>query len=100
MRLPAPLSFDWDEGNIKKNWKKHGVHYKEAEEVFFNKPLKTYRDIKHSNFENRYVTLGVTNQGRKLNISFTIRRNKIRIISARNQSKKERRLYAKKESSK
>jgi len=93
MKLPVPLSFDWNKGNIDKNWQKHKVHFKEAEEVFLNKPLSLLRDIKHSQSEERYIALGITNQKRKLHIVFTIRNNKIRIISARNQSKKERKLY-------
>lgn len=97
MKLPIPISFDWNKGNIDKNWEKHKVHFKEAEEIFFNKPLKIYKDIKHSQKEDRYIAFGVTNQGRKLNISFTTRNNKIRVISARDQSTKERKIYAKKE---
>lgn len=97
-KLPTPLSFDWDEGNIDKNWKKHKVHFKEAEEVFLNKPLKTYIDVKHSQTEDRYIALGITNKGRMLIISFTIRSNIIRVISARTQSKKERKLYGKEKS--
>ena len=93
MKLPVPLSFDWNKGNIDKNWQKHKVHFKEAEEDFLNKPLSLLRDIKHSQSEERYIALGITNQKRKLHIVFTIRNNKIRIISARNQSKKERKLY-------
>ena len=97
MKLPIPISFDWDKGNIDKNWEKHKVHFKEAEEIFFSKPLKIYKDIKHSQKEDRYIALGVTNQGRKLNISFTTRNNKMRVISVRDQSTKERKIYAKKD---
>lgn len=96
MKLPAPISFNWDKGNLEKSWKKHKVHFKEAEEVFFNKPLKIFLDEKHSKKENRYVAFGVTNLKRKLTIIFTIRKNKIRVISTRNQSKKERKAYVKK----
>lgn len=92
-KLPVPVSFDWDEGNIEKNWKKHSVHYKEAEEVFLNKPLKTFQDVKHSQKEDRFVALGTTNKKRRLYITFMIREQKIRVISARDQSKKERRVY-------
>lgn len=97
MKLPIPISFDWDKSNIDKNWEKHKVYFREAEEVFFNKPLKIFPDRKHSIAENRFQVLGVTNNGRKLSIFFTIRNQKIRIISARNQNKKERIKYAKKE---
>lgn len=96
VKLPVPFSFDWDEGNVEKNWKRHKVHYKEAEEVFFNRPLKIFEDIKHSQKEERFVGLGITNRDRKLNLVFNIRNNRIRVISARDQSKKERGLYAKK----
>ena len=97
MKLPMPLAFDWDKGNVDKNWEQHKVHFKEAEEIFFNKPLSIYGDIKHSQREERFVALGVTNKRIKLYIVFTIRDGKIRIISARRQSKKERRIYVKKE---
>lgn len=95
VKLPVPLSFDWDQGNIEKNWQKHKVHYKEAEEIFFNKPLKIFPDKEHSKKENRFLALGFTNSKRKLTIIFAIREQKIRIISARNQSKKERKIYEK-----
>ena len=100
MKLPVPLSFDWGRGNIDKNWRKHKVHFKEAEEIFLNKPLKTYKDIGHSQTEDRYIALGITNQDRALNISFTIRNNSTRVISARDQSKKERKIYDKTKKSK
>ena len=95
MKLPVPLAFDWDQGNLEKNWKKHKVYLKEAEEIFFNKPLKTLEDVKHSQTEGRFVALGITNANRKLYIIFAIRSLKIRIISARDQSKKERTIYEK-----
>lgn len=95
IKLPAPISFDWDKGNIDKNWKKHKVHFKETEEVFFNKPLKIFKDTGHSHKEDRFASLGMTNNRRELHIVFIIRNQKIRIISARNQSRKERRLYEK-----
>ena len=95
-KIPVPLSFDWDSGNIEKSWIKHKVSYKQTEEVFFNKPLRIFEDIRHSQKENRFIALGITNKNRKLYIVFTIRNQKIRIISARNQSKKERKLYVQK----
>jgi hypothetical protein len=97
MELPVPASFDWDKGNIEKNWNKHKVSFKEAEELFFNKPLKIFRDIRHSIVEKRFQALGITDKNRELTIFFTIRNKKIRIISARDQNKKERRKYAKEE---
>ncbi len=87
--------FDWDEGNINKNLEKHNVSVKECEEVFFNKPQVIYLDQKHSAIEKRYVILGITNLGRQLQVVFTLRKKFIRVISARAQSVKERRLYEK-----
>ena len=87
--------FDWDKANKDKNWEKHGVKNREAAEVFFNKPLIVNFDKRYSKNEVRFQTLGRTNENRKLFIVFTIRNNKIRIISARNIIKKERRVYEK-----
>ena len=87
------IGFDWDEGNKYKNWEKHRVNFHECEEVFFNKPIVLLHDKKHSQKEERFITLGITNSKRRLIVSFTIRNNKIRIISARSQSQKERKIY-------
>lgn len=95
--LPNVEAFDWDMGNIYKNLFKHHVSHKESEEVFKNKPLVLYFDAKHSSKEERHVCLGKTDAGRLLSISFTIRKNKIRVISARDMNKKEKKEYAKKE---
>lgn len=96
MKLPKPTRFEWDKGNEKKNWEKHEVHAKEAEEVFVNRPRRIWRDKKHSQKENRLTILGITNTERFLYVVFTVRNGNIRIISARDQSKKERELYGKK----
>lgn len=87
------VGFDWDRGNKGKNWHKHQVDYRECEEVFFNRPLITGRDKKHSADETRYFALGRTDAGRPLFLAFTIRNSKIRIISAREQTDKEWRKY-------
>lgn len=94
-RIPQPLEFEWDEGNKDKNFIKHKVNNKEAEEIFFNKPFQVFPDPKHSDKEQRFVAFGNTNKGRLLTVVFTVRNNKIRVISARNQSSKERSKYAK-----
>ena len=87
------VGFDWDEGNKQKNWEKHRVAYTECEEVFFNQPLLISEDIKHSSQEKRYYVLGRSDTGRTLFLVFTVRNNHVRIISARDQSKKERMIY-------
>lgn len=92
--LPDPVEFEWDSGNQNKNWAKHGVTVKEAEEVFINRPLLLLDDTRHSKEEKRYNVLGRSNINRKLFLTITIRHNFVRIISARDMSKKERRTYA------
>ena len=87
------IGFDWDEGNTDKNWAKHKVLSKECEEIFFNDPLVITSDKKHSIVEKRYLCFGRTNTNRLLTIIFTIRKNKIRIISARSQNRKEKKYY-------
>ena len=91
--LQECTGFEWDEGNKNKNWIKHRVSNSECEQIFFNHPLIVHIDSKHSNMEERYYALGITDVGRKLFIVFTIRNKKIRIISARDMSRKERRIY-------
>jgi uncharacterized DUF497 family protein len=88
-----PKEFDWNRGNKDKNWQRHRVDFRECEEIFFNQPLKTFYDIRHSQKENRFIALGVTNKNRKLYVVFTMRNKKIRVISARDMSRKERRIY-------
>lgn len=85
--------FEWDEGNKEKNFRKHKVTYREAEEIFENLPLRLYNDPKHSKLEERYPAYGKTNDNKPLTVVFTVRDNKIRIISARPQHKKERSQY-------
>ena len=87
------LGFDWDEFNINKSWAKHGVPWWQCEEVFLNEPILLLADVFHSDREKRYFALGVTAGKRKLFVAFTIRGKKIRPISVRDMSKKERRIY-------
>ena len=87
--------FEWDFGNISKNWDKHDVSAIECEQIFFNKPLIVKRDSKHSKFENRYYALGRTDMNRLLFAVFTVRNEKIRIISARDMTVPEMERYQK-----
>lgn len=91
----SALEFEWNKGNIGKN-KKHKVEDKEAEEVFFDESKKTFKDHIHSKNEERLRIIGKTKKGRLLFVVFTIRKNKVRIISARDVNKKEVFLYEKK----
>ena len=93
--LPDPVLFVWDKGNLDKNLDKHEVTNKESEEIYQNKPLLVSEDKRHSKIEKRYQVLGKTDNDRLLFISFTVRKDRIRIISARDMSKKERKVYEK-----
>jgi hypothetical protein len=87
--------FDWDSGNSRKSTDKHGVSQTEAESVFFNDPLIVAEDARHSEREPRFNALGKTTQGRLLHVTFTLRQHGtlIRVISARDMHRKERRAY-------
>src|SRR5437879_5934667 len=94
-RFSDLVGFEWDEGNVAKSWKKHQVSALECEQVFFNRPLVVAEDSPHSVRETRYYALGRTDTERRLFVVFTIRHNHIRVISARDMSRKERRTYEK-----
>jgi len=87
--------FQWDKGNIDKSYEKHGVTPKETEESFLDTGLQVERDIKHNEEEKRYIAIGATFKQKLLFIVFTIRRKRIRIISARSANKKEKDKYEK-----
>ena len=90
----GPLDgFEWDEGKREKNRLKHKVSFGECEEVFLNQPLIILDDHKHSEAEQRYAAHGVTDDGRRLHILFTVRKTKFHVISARDMHRKERRFY-------
>jgi hypothetical protein len=87
--------FEWDSGNTAKNALRHGVTTAEAEEIFFHAPLLLFPDPKHSQSELRFVAHGVTAAGRLLTAAFTVRAKRVRVISVRDMSRKERRANAK-----
>ncbi len=92
LQIQGLVGFQWDRGNWRKSELKHGVAIAEAQEVLLNEPLCQV-DPRHSDDEQRYVALGTTSEGRRLFVSFTIRRNRVRVISARPMSRKERAIY-------
>ncbi len=89
------IEFVWDKGNFNKNWLKHKVKNIECEEAFFDRYKKRIKDTLHSDKEERIILLGKTKKQRLLFIIYTIRNDKIRIISARDINRKERSLYEK-----
>ncbi len=90
------VGFVWDRGNRDKNWHKHRVSRNEAEPVFFDPHKREYPDPIHSTGEVRKIVVGQTRRGRMLFVVYTQRRQRIRIISARDLNRrKERDLYEK-----
>jgi uncharacterized DUF497 family protein len=87
--LAACTGFDWDDGNATKNWELHRVTPEEAEDIFFHDPFVLGVDPGHSKLERRYWALGQTARGRRLFVAFTVRRDLIRVISARDMSRRE-----------
>ena len=90
--------FDWDEGNRRKNFDSHGVADFEAEEIFLDPRVTIAPDSEHSQQERRWAAYGTTIEGRALTIVFTHRAEctLIRIVSARDMSRKERKTYGQK----
>ena len=87
------VGFKWDQGNIDKNLVKHDVEYWECEQIFFNRPILVLDDLKHSISEKRWAVFGKTDADRFLIVIFSRRDNLIRVISARDMNKKERKFY-------
>ena len=84
--------FDWYNGNLE-HIKKHNVSRDECEEVFLNEPPIITEDESHSDVEKRYRVYSQTHEGRLLFITTTFREAKIRVISARDQNRKERKEF-------
>jgi len=90
------VGFEWDNGNKGKNFLKHKIRDEECEEVFFDHKKKILMDKIHSGKEERHILIGKTKKQKLIFLVFTIRKNKVRIISARDQHRKEKIIYAKK----
>ena len=85
--------FEWDDGNADKNWLRHRVSQADCEQIFFNQPLVTAEDDLHSDDEFRHYALGQADAGRLLFLVYTLRKERIRIISARDMIPRERKEY-------
>lgn len=87
------IGFEWDNGNKGKNFLKHSIKDEECEEIFFDYKKKILTDKIHSGKEERHILIGKTKKQKLIFLVFTIRKNKIRVISARDLNKKEYKLY-------
>lgn len=87
------MDFEWDPAKARANESKHGVSFVEASEVFGDDHSSTVPDPDHSIEEDRYLIFGVSKVGRHLVVSYTQRNDRIRLISARQMTPRERRAY-------
>ena len=87
------LKFEWDEQKAKTNQIKHGISFDEAITIFDDPLSLNFNDPDHSRGEDRYIIIDLSNQGRLLFVSHTDRNNRIRLISARLLTPKEKRYY-------
>ena len=85
------LKFEWDKEKAKLNLQKHGIQFETAAKVFLDKNRIEIFDQTHSIEEDRYITIGLA--GDVLFVVYTERNPKIRLISARLATAKERKLY-------
>ncbi len=87
------MEFDWDPNKALYNRKKHGVDFQEAATVFADMFSITYPDPDHSHDEDRFIIIGLSNRNRLLIVAHTDRQELTRIISAREVTRAERKLY-------
>jgi uncharacterized DUF497 family protein len=87
------LIFEWDEVKAKANLRKHRVSFEEGKTIFNDPFLFTFPNDKHSAREERYINIGLSANGRVLILTHTERQGKIRIISCRRATPRERRFY-------
>ena len=85
--------FEWDEAKANANKRKHKISFDEAKTVFGDPLAKTINDPDHSIEERRLLDLGESSTGRLLVVSYTQRKNLIRIISCRKATAAERQMY-------
>ncbi|MCA9756531.1 MAG: BrnT family toxin [Candidatus Eisenbacteria bacterium] len=87
------MTIEWDVGKARTNLRKHRVSFEEAATVFGDPMSVTIQDPDHSLGEIRFVDLGLSRSNRLLVVVYAERENRIRIISARQASRRERRSY-------
>ena len=85
------MEFEWDEGKNQTNIWKHGISFAVAKRVF-DQPVLTWLDRRRDYGEDRYVSIGQVEEA-GIVVSHTRRDGRIRLISARPASRKERRIY-------
>jgi uncharacterized DUF497 family protein len=86
-------TFEWDAAKARQNLEKHGVGFEEATTIFSDPLSRTISDPDHSEEEERFILLGLSQRGRLLVVAYTERGDRIRLITARLASKREKRQH-------
>lgn len=93
-RRVSPLQFEWDKQKAQKNLASHGVSFEEAATAFYDPLAQDLPDDEHSTpDEERSILIGISDEGHLLHVCFTVRHDRIRIISARRATRHERLNY-------
>jgi hypothetical protein len=87
------VEFEWNKDKAKVNLSKHGVSFDEAKAVFDDPLYVDFYDPDHSEDEERYIIVGQSQRQRLLIVSYTERKGKIRLISAREATRIEKNAY-------
>ena len=87
------MEFEWDPKKARRNEGKHGVSFHEALEVFDDDLSSSFLDPDHSENESRYLIFGRSAARRHIVVSYTERTDRIRLISAREMTPRERKAY-------
>jgi uncharacterized DUF497 family protein len=88
-----PMRFEWDAGKAARNLTKHGLSFQEAATVLGDPLSVTFADPDHSRSEDRFITIGHTRRGRLVLVAHADRGTNVRIISAREATTRERKIY-------
>jgi uncharacterized DUF497 family protein len=91
------VTFEWDPGKAGQNRRKHRVSFHEAATVFGDPLTLTYQDPDHSVQEQRFITVGMSSAGQLLIVAHADSGDRIRIISARKTTRRERSHYEEQE---
>ena len=91
------MEFEWDLGKATSNLRKHGISFHEAATVLGDPLGTTFPDPDHSVGERRYVTIGASEAGKLMVVAHVDRSRRVRIISARRVTRRERRFYEQKQ---
>ncbi len=87
------MRFEWDRKKAQENERKHGVSFDAAISVFYDPLSATFEDVRHSDEEQRFITIGYSSRNHLLIVAHTDRKDAVRIISARKATPVERKRH-------